>query len=85
MNVVQNELYLSNKCLNYVKYSIGNYNIYYKILILIYINIQSRCNYPCADSQVSQPVANTKVIQKLISFSKRMLSAIRFLLGGRQG
>ena len=39
MNVVRNELYLSNKCLNYVKYSIDNYNIYYKILILIYIPI----------------------------------------------
>ena len=39
MNVVQNELYLINKCCNYVKYSIDNYNIYYKILILTYTPI----------------------------------------------
>ena len=36
MNVVQNELYFINKCCNHVKYSINNYYIYYKILILIY-------------------------------------------------
>ena len=35
MNVVQNELYLINKCCNHVKYSTNNYYIYYKILILI--------------------------------------------------
>ena len=39
MNVVQNELYLINKCCNNVKYSINNYNIYSKILILIYTPI----------------------------------------------
>ena len=39
MNVVQNEPYLIKKCCNYVKYSIDNYNIYYKILILIYTPI----------------------------------------------
>ena len=48
MNAVQNELYCINKCCNHVKYSINNYYIYYKTLILIYtlipkINIQSRC------------------------------------------
>ena len=36
MNVVQNELYFINKCCNHVKYSINNYYIYYKTLILIY-------------------------------------------------
>ena len=36
MNVVQNELYVINKCHNHVKYSINNYYIYYKTLILIY-------------------------------------------------
>ena len=36
MNVAQNELYLINKCCNCVKYSINNYYVYYKILILIY-------------------------------------------------
>ena len=39
MNVVQNELYLINKCCNYVKYSIDNYNIYCKTLILTYTPI----------------------------------------------
>ena len=39
MNVVRNELYLINKCCNHVKYSINNYYIYYKILILIYTPI----------------------------------------------
>ena len=54
----------------------------YKVLILTYIysyskiNIQSKCGYPCADSQVGQPMADTKVVQKLLSFSKRMWSAI---------
>ena len=33
MNVVQNELYVINKCCNYIKYSTNNY---YKTLILIY-------------------------------------------------
>ena len=71
MNVVQNEPYLINKCFNYAKYSIDNYFDTHSE-----INIQSRCSYPCADSQVSWPTADTKVIQKLISFSKRMQSAI---------
>ena len=70
MNVVQNEPYLINKCCNYIKYSIDNSEI----------NIQSRCgnikHNPGADSQVSQPAADAKVIQKLLSFSKRMWSAI---------
>ena len=29
MNVVQNKPYLINKCCNYIKYSIDNYNIYF--------------------------------------------------------
>ena len=86
MNVVQHKPYLSNECHSYVKYSINNY----KVLILTHIysyfkiNIQFRCSYPCADSQVSWPMANMKVIQKSISFSKRMQSAIQLLQGGRQ-
>ena len=72
MNVVQNEPYLINKCCNYAKYSIDNTHSE--------INIQSRHNNikhnPCADSQVGLPVANTKVVQKSISFTKRMQSAI---------
>ena len=39
MNVVQNEPHLINKCCNYINYSIDNYNIYYKNLILIYTPI----------------------------------------------
>ena len=62
MNVVQNKLYLINKCCNYDIYSYAK------------INIQSKCgnikHNQCADSQVSWPVANTKVVQKSISFSK---------------
>ena len=83
MNVVQQEPYLSNECHNYVKYSINNY----KALILTYIysyskiNIQFRCSYPCADSQVSWPTADTKVVQKSLSFSKRMWLAVRLLQG----
>ena len=50
------------------------------------INIQSRCcniKYNSqADSQVSWPMADTKAVQKLLSFSKRMQSAIQLLLGG---
>ena len=86
MNAVQHEPYLSNKCHSYVKYLINNY----KVLILTHIysyfkiNIQSRCGYPCADSQVGQLVANMKVVQKSISFSKRMWLAIQLLQGGRQ-
>ena len=78
MNVVQHKPYLSNECCSYVKYLINNC----KVLILTHIysyfkiNIQSRCGYPYADCQVNQPVANMKVIQKLISFLKRMQSAI---------
>ena len=52
--------------------------------VLIQINIQSEYGYPCADSQVGQPVANMKVIQKSISFSKRMQSAVQLLQGGQQ-
>ena len=40
------------------------------------IKIQSRCGYSCVDSQVGQPVADAKVVQKLLSFSKRMWSAV---------
>ena len=57
-----------------------------KSLILIYIytysdiNIQSRCcnikHNLQADSHVGYPTANTKAIQKLLSFSKRMQSTI---------
>ena len=36
MNVVQNKLYFINKGCNHVKYSINNYYIYYKTLILVY-------------------------------------------------
>ena len=36
MNIVQNKLYIINRCFNHVKYSINNYYIYYKMLILIY-------------------------------------------------
>ena len=75
MNVVQNEPYLTNKCYNYAKYSIDNY-----FDTCSETNIQSRCDNikhnPCADSQVGQLAANTKVIQKLISFSKRMQLAV---------
>ena len=46
------------------------------------IKIQSRCGYSCADSQVSWPAANAKVVKKSLSFSKRMWSAVRFLQGG---
>ena len=66
MNVVQHVPYLSNECCSYVKYSINNY----KVLILIHIhsyfkiNIQFRCGYPCADSQVSWPMADTKKLYK---------------------
>ena len=78
MNVVQHKPYLSNECHSYVKYLINNY----KVLILTHIysyfkiNIQFRCSYPYADSQVGQPVANMEVVQKSISFSKRMRSAV---------
>ena len=48
------------------------------------IKTQSRCGYSCADSQVGQPVADTKVIKNSLSFLKRMWSAIRFLQGGQQ-
>ena len=78
MNVVQHIPYLSNECRSYVKYLTNNY----KVLILTHIysyfkrNIQFRCSYPCADSQVGQPMADMKVVQKSISFSKRMQSAI---------
>ena len=37
MNAVQNELYSINKFCNHVKYSIDNYNIYYKILIYLLV------------------------------------------------
>ena len=51
-------------------------------------NIQSRCgnikHISWADSQVSQPMANTKAVQKLLSFLKRMWSAIWLLQGGQQ-
>ena len=40
------------------------------------IKIQSRCGYSCADSQVSRPAADTKVVQNSLSFSKRMWLAI---------
>ena len=78
MIVVRNELYLIKKCCNYAKYSIDNDNIYFNTHSEI--NTQSRhgnikCN-PCADSQVSWPAADTKVIQKSLSFSKRMWSAV---------
>ena len=36
MNIEQNELHVINKCCNHVKYSINNYYMYYKTLILIY-------------------------------------------------
>ena len=53
MNVVQNELYLINKCCNYVEYSIDNYNTYFDTRSEI-INIQYRHgnikHNPCADS-----------------------------------
>ena len=84
MNVVQHVPYLSSECCSYVKYSINNC----KVLILTHIysyfkiNIQFRCGYPCADSQVGWPKADTKVVQKSISFSKRMWLAIRLLQGG---
>ena len=49
-------------------------------------NIQSRCgnikHNSWTDSQVGQPVANTKAIQKSLSFLKRMHSAIQLLQGG---
>ena len=38
------------------------------------IKTQSRCSYSCADSQVGWQVADAKVIQKSLSFSKRMWS-----------
>ena len=51
-------------------------------------NIHSRCcdlkHTSCADFHVSQPAANTKAIQKLLSFSKRTQSAIQLLQGGQQ-
>ena len=78
MNVVQHKPYLSNKCCSYVKYLTNNY----KVLILTHIysyfkiNIQSRCGYPCPDSQVGWLAADMIVIQKSISFSKRMWSAV---------
>ena len=93
MNVVKNKLYLINKCCNHVKYSINNYNIYYEILIThIYsyseINIQSRCgnikHNPGADSQVSQPVADTKVIQKSIFFFKKNVASCTTFAGRPQ-
>ena len=71
MNVVQNESYLINKCCNYIKIYFNTHSE---------INIQSRCSNikhnPGANSQVSQPAANMEVVQKLISFSKRMQLAI---------
>ena len=52
------------------------------------INIQSRCDNIkhnlWADSQVGQPVANIKVIQKLTQNLKRIWSAIWLLQGGWQ-
>ena len=36
MNVVQNKLYFINKHCNHVKYSINDYCIYYKTLVLTY-------------------------------------------------
>ena len=81
-----NEPYLINKCCNYIKYSIDNYNIYFNTHSEI--NIQSRCSNikhnPGADSQVGQLVADTKVVQKLLSFLKRMWLAIWFLQGDWQ-
>ena len=70
----QRMLYLIN---NYKSFDTHTYTcLYFKI------NIQFRCSNPCADSQVDQPVANAKVIQKLLSFLKRMWLAVRFLQGG---
>ena len=40
------------------------------------IKIQSRCSYSFADSQVSWPVVDTKVVQNSLSFLKRMWSAV---------
>ena len=40
------------------------------------IKTQSRCTYSCAESQVSWPVADAKVVQNSLSFSKRMWSAV---------
>ena len=82
MNVVLHEPYFSNECCRYVKYSINKYKVLILTYIYIYIysyfkiNTQFRCSYPCADSQVSQLMAGTKVVQKLLSISKRMWLAI---------
>ena len=103
MNIAQNKLHFINKCCNHVKYSVNNYYIYYKTLILIYIliyiyliyiyihpeiNIQSRRgnikHNSGADSQVGRLMADTEVIQKSLSFLKRMWSAVRLLQGGQQ-
>ena len=70
MNVVQNEPYLINKCCN----------ILLIIIISIFIthseiNIQSRCcnikHNPGADSQVSRPAADAKVIKKITFFFEK--------------
>ena len=54
------------------------------ICLYFKINMQFRCSYPCADSQVDRPTANTKVIKNSISFSKRMWLAMWLLQEGQQ-
>ena len=78
MNVVQKEPYLSISVVIML-------NTLLIIIISIFnthseINIQPRCSNikhnPGADSQVGQPMAGAKVIQKSLSFLKRMWSTI---------
>ena len=100
MNIVQNELHFINRCCNHVKYSVNNYYIYYKTLILIYIliyishmyiyirpeiNIQSRHDNIKHNSRTDSQVGRPAANTKVIQKSAQNLKRMQSAIRLLQG